>query len=84
MTSRKPAQLGRKDLEGMTPEQVSAAHKAGQLDDVLGVTVAFYPPADGTQWTRADLDEAYAAAAHQKIADARQRGDLNELMGVRK
>lgn len=80
MTSRKPEQLGRADLAQMTPEQVSAARKAGQLDDVLGVRSAFYPPPDGTQWTPVDLNEASTAGAHRTIAAARARGDLDDLM----
>jgi hypothetical protein len=47
MPREKPAQLTRKQLARMTPEQINAAREAGALEDMLaGVKPAPPPPGE--------------------------------------
>ncbi|ADP78346.1 hypothetical protein [Pseudofrankia inefficax] len=62
-------------LAAASPDEVSRAHRAGELVELFGGPARF-EPVEGQQWTAADLDGATA----DQIGQALARGDLADLL----
>jgi hypothetical protein len=79
-----PPQLKQADLEGMTPEQIVKARKAGQLNEYLGIPA---PPQPMTATTFTDEEghprgitaEDLKTMAPEEIVRARRLGRLRHL-----
>lgn len=77
----RPSQLSRADLRELRPEQINAAHRAGQLSDLLASRcLATTEPgpdrgSDPGQLTRADL----ADMTSNQINAARKAGRLTSV-----
>jgi hypothetical protein len=86
-------QLSRAEMDELTPYKLNEARRAGKLARLLGVSPEHanrHPsaldhllPKPGTQWTRADLDLANDRWQINRVNEARQRGDLADLMAGR-
>jgi hypothetical protein len=73
-------QLTEQDLEGMTPQQIVEARKAGQLNEYLGVPVPPEPTStDEEGKPRAITEEDLATMPPEAIVKARRAGRLRHL-----